>query len=320
MILITGASGFVGKNLVPEIIKKQKIRILVRRTSNIELFRDKNEIEIVYGDLENDIGIKEALNGIDMVIHSAARTIGNKFDEYYRTNTQGTANLVRAIEQKNIKGIIHLSSHAACGPCREKTPFRETDQPQPISFYGATKKLAEDIVKKSGIPYIILRPVSVYGPYDMDILKYINLLNKGICPIVGFGEKYVNFIYVKDLVDLIIRVAETGKFDNQTYFVSDGQCYSYTEVLNEIATILNKKNIKIHVPKSIALFVGLMNDVFLHEKKRLVWRDKIRELAAEYWLCTSERSVKTFGFEPKYSIKTGMQETINWYKTHDFLK
>lgn len=320
MILITGATGFIGRNLIPEITKFCKVRILVRRTSDIESFKANKQIEIVYGDLDEDIGLVQALDGIDTVIHCAARTIGKNFFEYYKTNTTGTKNLINAMDSKYIKGIIYLSSHAAYGPSNEKRSCTEGERPQPISFYGVTKKCAEEVIRNSCIPYIILRPVSVYGPHDMDILKYIRLLYQGICPIVGFGEKYINLIYVDDLIQLIIKIIRAEKFYNRTYFVNDSHWYSYDEVLNEIDASLHKKNLRIHVPTSLALFIGLMNDVFLHEKKRRVWRDKVRELAANYWLCSNERLIKEFSFVPQYSLKDGMKVTIQWYKEQGFLE
>ena len=319
MFLVTGATGFVGKNFIFEIIKRKNVRIFVRRTSNITHFKGRKEIEIAYGDLENNVGIKEALDGVDVVIHCAARTVGRNFIEYYKTNTIGTANLIKTMLQKNVKKIVYLSSHAACGPCNEKKSITETDQPKPISFYGITKKIAEDIIMQSNISYIILRPVSIYGPYDTEILKYVKLLNYGICPVIGFGEKYINLIYVNDLVQMIIKVIDVGKFDNKIFFLSDGHCYSFTEVVGMIAEVLNKNNLKIHVPEVMALFAGLLNDIFLPEKKRTIWRDKVKELAREYWLCCSESAVREFGFVPKYSLKEGMRETINWYRKQGFL-
>ena len=319
-VLVTGASGFFGKNLIPELIKVRKIRILARPSSNIQLFKGNKDIEIVYGDLENNQAISEALNGVDIIIHCAARTIGRNFTQFYKTNTLGTANLIQAIAKRNIKGIIYLSSHTASGPSDEKRSCTEIEPARPISFYGMTKKFAEDIIKRSDVPYIILRPVSVYGPYDMEILKYIKLLNNGVCPIIGYGEKYLNLIYVNDLVHLVIKIVEAARFHNQTYFVNDGKCYSFTEILDEIARQLNRKNFKIHIPESIALFFGLMNDIFLPKKKRLVGRDKIRELAREYWLCSNESFTGEFGFTPKYSLERGMAETINWYRKYDFIR
>lgn len=320
MILITGATGFVGKNLVLEISKKKRVRILVRRTSDITPFEGREGIDIVYGDLDKNEGIIEALVGVEVVIHCAVRTIARNFIEYYRMNTLGTAHLVRAMIQGGIKNIVYLSSHAACGPCREKTSLTETDQTRPISSYGITKKLAEDIIINSGLLYTILRPVSVYGPYDTEILKYIKLLNRGICPIVGIGEKYINLIYVTDLVRLIINIVHAHNFSNKIFFISDGNCYSYSEVLDIIADTLHKKNVRVYVPEKIALFVGLLNDIFLPEKKRLIWRDKVRELAQKYWLCRNERAVIEFSFTPRYSLKEGMKETIDWYRQQGIIQ
>jgi len=114
MILITGATGFVGKNLIPALAKHGRLRILVRRTSNIELFKEKPNIDIVFGDIEKGTGIDAALQNIDMVVHAAARTMGKNYLEYYQTNVLGTLNLIRAMEKRDIKKILLLSSHAAC--------------------------------------------------------------------------------------------------------------------------------------------------------------------------------------------------------------
>jgi nucleoside-diphosphate-sugar epimerase len=319
-VLITGATGFIGKNLIPALIKFQKIKIFVRETSDIELFKKNTKIEITYGELEKDEGIEQALNGVDIVVHCAVRTIGKNFIEYYRTNTAGTANLIRAMNKKKIKKILYLSSHAVCGSCCEKKPIKEIDQPNPVSFYGMTKKLAEDIIINSGINYIILRPVSVYGPYDMEILKYIELLNRGISPIIGFGKKYINLIFITDLVKLIITLIRANKFSNQIYFVNDGNCYSYKDLLSEIANILGRNSLKIYIPETIALFYGLLNDIFLPRQKRLIWRDKVKEMARKYWLCSNEKLRAEFNFNPRYTFKQGMKETVDWYRAHGFLK
>jgi len=320
MFLVTGASGFIGKNLISELVKITKVRIFARRTSNIDLFKDNKNIEVRYGELETDVGIADALNGIDVVIHCAARTIGRGFIEYYRTNAKGTANLIEAMERKNICKIIYLSSQAACGPSRGKIMANEAMKPVPISFYGLSKKIAEDILIRSNLKFIILRAPTVYGPYDMEILKYIKLINSGICPIVGFREKYISLIYAADLVELIIKIIKEDLFNNKIYFTSDGNFYSFNDVLNEITKILGRHIFKIYIPKSAGMLVGMLNDLFLPEKKRFIWRDKIKELASECWLCSNEQLTKDIGFIPKYSLKDGMSQTINWYKAFGFIK
>jgi nucleoside-diphosphate-sugar epimerase len=302
-ILVVGASGFVGKNLVPTIAKRARVRILVRPTSNIELFKNNDQIEIYFGNIETNQGLSQALQGIDIVIHCAAKTMGRSYWEFYNTNTLGTAHLLRAMQIQNVPKILYLSSHAACGPCSTDTPRKEHQRSTPISFYGQTKKQAENQIRKSGLSFTILRPVSVYGPHDKEILTYVKLLNSGISPIVGYGTKYINLIYVQDLVDLIVKIIDNDHFANNIYFVTDGQYYSVQALLEKITSILHKKNIKIRVPAFLAMFIGLLNDVFVSPDKKLVTRDKIRELACQYWMCSSERVVKTMEFKPLSGTK-----------------
>ncbi len=318
-VLIVGATGFIGKNLVPQMASHAPTTILVRATSNTAPFEENPNIRILRGDLETANGLREALNDIDVVIHCAARTMGRTYWEYYRTNTMGTANLLEEMKAAGVKKILFLSSHAACGPSEDITTTVKNGTENPISFYGSTKRLAEELIIKSGLSYTIIRPVSVYGPHDTEILTYIKLLDRGICPVVGFGPKYLNLIYVNDLVDMIIEVVRRGHFENRIYFANDGNCYSFDSVLKSIACALDKKNVKIHIPVSIAMFVGLLNDVFLPPRFRLVTRDKVRELACQYWVCGKTQSAQEMGLQPKYTFEQGIIETVEWYREHGFL-
>ncbi|UCD05087.1 MAG: NAD-dependent epimerase/dehydratase family protein [candidate division WOR-3 bacterium] len=318
-ILVIGASGFVGKNLVPALAARNPVTILVRPTSNIDLFKNDKSIRIRYGDLETGEGIEQALQDVDAVIHCAARTMGRTYWEFYRTNTSGTANLVRTMEGGSVRKLLYLSSHAACGPSAGSEAKKEQHEQTPISFYGRTKKLAEDLIRNSNLSYVIVRPVSVYGPHDKEILTYIKLLNGGICPVIGYGHKYLNLIFVKDLVALIVNIIERDLFSKRTYFAHDGKCYSLHSVLDSIASTLGKKNLKIHIPESIAMFVGLLNDALLPPQKKLVTRDKIRELACQAWVCSNERITEELHFKPRYSFEQGIAETIDWYRKYGFL-
>lgn len=319
MMLVTGATGFVGKNLVPKLSRHTRLKILARKTSNLAPYTRSRNIQTVFGDLEANQGLLEALEAVDTVVHCAARTVGKNFAEYYATNTLGTLHLVRAMQRTGVRRIVFLSSHAACGPTRDMQIIDEQALPRPVSHYGKSKELAENVVKNSGLDHIILRPVAVYGPHDTDVLKYIRLLSTGVCPIVGFGEKHVNLLHVDDLVKLIMTIVQRPTFTQKTYFVHDGQCYSYRTVLETIAGILETRYCTVHIPVGLALLVGLFNDVFVHEKKRSVWRDKVRELAGSCWLCCHEEVKQDFNFVPHYDLPRGMKHTIDWYRIHHLL-
>lgn len=319
MLLITGATGFFGKNLIPLISKHNSIRIMARKTSYVAPYIGCKNVHITFGDLEKNEGLPEALVGVETVVHCAARTIGKNFIEYYTVNTLGTLHLVHAMQRNGVRRIVFLSSHAACGPTSDIQTIDERVIPRPVSHYGRSKQAAENIIKDSGLEYIILRPVAVYGPHDMDVLKYIRLLNAGVCPVVGFGEKYVNLLHIDDLVRLIMTIIKTSRFTNKTYFVHDGHCYSYTTVLKTIADILEKKLRIVHVPTGLAIAVGLFNDVFIRDNKRTVWRDKVRELAGTCWLCSNDEIKQDYDFIPRYDMSRGMKSTIEWYRSNHLL-
>ncbi len=319
MILVIGATGFIGRNLVPVLAKYGRLRILVRRTSNIDPFKEKPNIDIALGDIEKGVGIDDALQNIDMVVHAAARTMGKNYLEYYQTNVLGTLNVIRAMKQKGVKKILFLSSHAACGPSPDKTALTESANPKPISLYGRTKHMAENIVIRSSLNYVILRPVSVFGPHDMDVLRYIKYVTQSISPFIGGGEKYLNLIYVEDLVQTILKIIQSKTFNDRIYFVNDGVQYTLLGLLDKIASLLNKSTYQICIPKPIAMLYGLANDVFLPARKRAVWRDKIRELSQKYWLCSNERIGTELNFRANFTFDQAMEKTLRWYKNNGFL-
>uniref|UniRef100_A0A7V3RI84 NAD(P)-dependent oxidoreductase n=1 Tax=candidate division WOR-3 bacterium TaxID=2052148 RepID=A0A7V3RI84_UNCW3 len=320
MILITGATGFIGKNFVLEYTKKYPVKILARKSSNIDLFKDNKRILISYGDLSRNINIDSALDGVDTVIHCAALTMGRNYYEFYRANTLATKNLIEAMKKRGVEKILFLSSQSAGGPATSENGVDETTPVNPISFYGISKKLAEEIVKSSGLNYIILRPCPVYGRYDMEILKIIKLVNRGIFPVVGDTRKCVSLIYIKDLVILMEKILEESHFDNHTYFVSDGVCYFYEDVIKTVCEILEKRYpIEISIPEPLALLFGMLNDLLLPPKRRLAGFDKIKEMCEDFWICSNNKIMVETGWKPIYDLRRGMEETIHWYKINGYL-
>ncbi len=200
MILFTGATGFVGKNFVLEYSKKMPLRIFVRRSSDIRLFRNNPMISIHYGSLIHGTGLDDALQDVETVVHCAARVSGRSLAEFYQTNVITTMNLVNAMKRNKVRRLLFVSSQAAAGPGSRDNISDGARAAHPVSFYGRSKKIAEEFVASAGIAYTIIRPCSVYGPFDTEILKIIKLLRHGICPIIGRDDLYQrpNFINVKD--------------------------------------------------------------------------------------------------------------------------
>ena len=219
-ILLTGASGFVGKNSIEKLSKKYKIYGFSRRKID--------GIEYFQGDISNIKDLENAIAHVDTVVHLAGLIKGSK-KAFYKTNVEGAKNLSQLCAKYNINKLIYVSSLAAKGPLEKN---------EPVSYYGYTKRLAELELLKNSHKYnlLILRPPVIYGPQEQEVYKIIKLANEaGI--FFTINNMKLSFIYVEDLVEAIDRVLESSFLGPKIYTICESQWYDFFEVAG---TILQK--------------------------------------------------------------------------------
>ena len=329
-ILITGASGFIGKHLVKLAIDKGfAVHALVRKTSNITAIKSLGA-NILFGEITstksilkvfkelNDVGLS-----FDYIIHAAALTKAKTEKEFFDINTKSTLHLLSAVEQSGIrlKKFVFISSLAASGP-EDLGKIIEKDHDQPITFYGKSKLQAERIVKSfETVPHIILRPTAVYGPGEKDLLSVFKIVNKGINPSLGFNKQELTFIYVKDLAELIMAAVISDQ-ENKTYFITDNSIYNKTAFASAISKFIEKKVVNVHLPlmlvKGISFFAQNISNFF--GKQSPLTLEKYKELTAQSWNCNVADTFKELNYTPVYSLEEGIKETARWYKQHNWIK
>ena len=130
----------------------------------------------------------------------------------------------------NLKRLVHISSQAAAGPAQKMEPKNEDETAQPVSWYGQSKLASEEAVLefRNDIPITIIRPPAVYGPRDVDVLKFYKLVKAGVNLKLGFGSQYVSLVHVSDLVDCIIEAAENDKAAGETFYACNPDFYRST--------------------------------------------------------------------------------------------
>ena len=202
--LLTGATGFIGSYFAQYLIEKgYQVRCLVRTSSNLRWIADL-DVECVYGSLENNGSLKEALADVDYVLHLAGITKGLQEEDFIRHNVDGTKNLLQAVLEsgQKFKRFLYVSSQAAAGPSATLQPLDEQSDLHPITPYGRSKLQAEQLVHSlSGhVPYTIVRPPAVYGPRDTDVLQFFKTVKMGLLPKLNGHDQYASIIHVKDLV------------------------------------------------------------------------------------------------------------------------
>ncbi len=283
------------------------------------------------GDLRNRDTLKRACENIEVVFHLGGLTAAQNREEYFKFNAEGTQNLaIAASESKSVKRFIYVSSLAAAGPSIGLAPKTETDIDHPISMYGESKLRGELYLEelKGTLPYIIIRPPLVYGPRSKDIFMFFKAIQKNWMPILPSrsvtGHKYYSAIHVDDLIQGLIQTlsAPESLFKNgERFFMSDGQIYTYERILNTIAQELKVTPIRVKVPEAIVSMMAkggtLLGKAF--HKSLPLNKDKLEELMADYWICSSQKAFDQLHFKPKYNLDTGIPQATTWYKVNGWL-
>ena len=324
--LVTGAAGFVGSHLTEALLKSgRKVRALVQADSRHLEFIKSLGVEMAYGDLPDKSGLEKAMEGVDEVFHLAAGVRPAKwlysrtgfFDELDRVNNIGTRNLAD-LARGRVKSFIYYSSIAAAGV---KPLMDETCDALPETEYGWSKYNGEkyllELHKKEGFPVKVLRPGSIYGPRHLNMAMVFKFLRFSFFPFFGPGNNTVPFIYVENLIDATLLVAEKAPF-GEVYFVTDDPM-SMREFFGGLAAGAGLRLSGFYVPLP-PLYAGFLLKEALERLfffrffplRMDVRLDSVR-VASNDWVCSNEK-LKKLGWSPRFSRKESLSKTGLWYR------
>ena len=299
-VLITGATGFIGKRLINFLkIKNYNVRVISRNISS--------DHENIVCDFERELIPKNCLNGIDTVFHLSGiahdvRDASEIQDIYYKVNVRTTIRLAELAVASNVKKFVFVSSVKAGG-----LPFfgqcaSEKSKTRPDGIYGETKREAEiallDIAKKSDIHISIIRPSLVYGP---KVKGNLQLMLSGIKknwfpPLPEIGNKR-SMIHVDDLVQAILLVADDDRANGEIFIATDGTPHSSRYIYNAMCSALDKSIPKWSVPKILFDMASLVNPRIKYKLNKLLGDE-----------CYSSAKLEALGFKAKKTLKD-MNET-----------
>lgn len=257
-ILMTGATGFVGRGLTPLLLQQgHEVTAAVRRvTTDLDL----RVTQVLINDLSGNQNWQSLLSERDTVIHSAARVhvmsddSSDPLAEYRKTNVEGTLNLARQSAEAGVKRFLFISSVKVNGEgTTPGNPYRAESQPAPLDPYGISKMEAEQGLRalstKTGMEVVIIRPVLVYGPgVQANFLNMMRWLYKGVPLPLGAIHNKRSLVALDNLVDLIVTCLSHPAAANQTFLVSDGEDLSTTILLRKMGTALGKPARLLSVP------------------------------------------------------------------------
>jgi nucleoside-diphosphate-sugar epimerase len=269
--------------------------------------------------------LREAVKNVDHVFHLAGVTKAVRDETFFRTNALGTDNLIHACLKhgSRIQKFVYVSSQAAAGPCPDGRSKTESDECRPVSPYGQSKRMGEDLASahRREIPLVILRPSAVYGPRDTDMFAYFRLVARRIKPCL-FGEsRYFSLCYVEDLIDALLLSARGGESDGEVFFISDGRPYRMEEIGDALACAMEIHAVRVRFPETLLYGVASFSESFsrLLGKPALISRGKAAEMAQCNWGCDIGKARTVLGFEPRVGLTEGAKRTIDWYRKEKWL-
>ena len=346
-ILVTGASGFIGSFIVEEALKRGfETWAGVRGTSSRKYLQDER-IRFAQLDMQSPEKLHEQLlaykaemggKGWDFVIHAAGATKCLHKEDFFRTNTEGTKNLIDALRSANMipKRFVFLSSLSIYGAIREKpvrkasdenpwiySPILLSDEPKPNTAYGESKLAAEHyLTEQKDFPYTILRPTGVYGPRERDYFLMAQSIKRHIDIAAGFTPQEITFVYVLDVVQAIFKSMEAPKAEGKAYFLSDGEVYNsrrYSDLVQQ--HLGNPWVLHLKLPLCLLRAVCWVSGKIsrLTGKMNALNNDKYHILSQRNWQCEIQPAIDDFGYSPDWSLEQGVEESIRWYRQEGWL-
>lgn len=276
-VLLTGASGFVGKAVLEALLAQQYSVIAALR--NVPADLDPRVVASRFEALDGSTDWTAALAGVRTVIHSAARvhvmndTEMDPLAAFRKVNVEGTLNLARQAARAGARRFVFISSIKVNGEGTVKgRPYGADDTPAPADPYGVSKMEAEQalrsLAREVGLEVVIVRPVLVYGPgVKANFLAMMRWLDKGVPLPFGAIDNRRSLVALGNLVDLVVTCVAHPAAANQTFLVSDGEDLSTSGLLRRMARALDKPARLLPVPcRVLELGAGLLGKRSLSQR------------------------------------------------------
>lgn len=326
-VLLTGASGFVGSQVLDRLLARQIPVVVLLRPSGQRAFIAEQlpRIDVRLGGLDEPAALDAALDGVTHVIHCAGATKALDREGFFAVNQHGTRNLVAAVNRQRgqIQRLVHISSLAAAGPATSDRPKSERDEPAPVSDYGRSKLMAErEVTENCACDWTILRPPAVYGPRDGEFLRLFKAVQSHLLPRFGGGRQQLTLVYVEDLADIVVAALTHPQAGRETFFAGSPEVVTAGELAQCVATESGCWTLPLPLPNAVLwLACQAAEHVARFTRKASVLNaQKYAELKAPGWVCDVTKLQARLGTVCPTTLREGVAKTRAWYLAHGWLR
>ncbi len=300
MILITGGTGFIGRALVRQFFESgYQVRTLLRPSPRTPRLPKGVPVEVAVVSLGDARGLRAALRDVDAIIHLAGAEHQGRNANLLTTDIQGTQNLAQAAKQAGVKRFIYLSHIGA-------------DRASAFPVHKA-KGIAEEHIRKSGVPHTIVRSSIIFGHEDHFTTNLANLLRRapGIFPLPGDGQTRIQPLWVEDLVTCLIWAMENSETVNKTYEVGGSEYFTLRQTLETIMQVTGKRRLLVSLsPPFLRALVVTLETFIPHFPASSFWIDYY----AVHRTCPVDNLPRTFGLMPaRFTYRLDYLARKPWY-------
>ncbi len=308
-VALTGGSGFLGTAILQQLLEAG---IHVKALQHYTKLPEHKNLTIITGNLSNLGALKQLVKDTQCVIHCGGAVSAKNVKDFFKINTEGTANLVRVSEEENITRFLYISSMAAREP--------------KISPYAESKRAGEEVIQSSSLQgWDIIRPPAIYGPGDKQVLPLLSLLQYRIGVLPGGRQAKFSTIYVRDLANAICCWLYSRQTKGKLYEIDDGSKNGYTwqNLLDNAAETMNIKPYYIVPPLFLMKAAGYTLKIVsaITGKTLFLTLEKLRELSHPDWVrCDKGLIEEDINWVARTDFKTGIKKTIDWYQKKGLLR
>ncbi len=326
-ILLTGGSGFVGSHIAEQLSNAgKKVRALVRKTSDTRFLKKLKNVELVEGAVGDLDSVLEAAKGVTAILHSAGLVKARSPEEFHRVNAGGTETMLKAAvqEKAQLKRFVLVSSLAAAGPSDARgNPVSIDAEPRPVTHYGRSKLAAEQRARdlRDEVPVTIVRPPTLYGPRDREVLAFFKAVNARVLPYMGSTSNKLSMLHGADCARACIAAIDADVESGATFFLDDSNVYTFEELVKEVEAALGRRALlRFPVPRPVIRTAAFASETYgkITNKAVMLTRDKLNELF-DQWVCDGSIAREQLAWQPEHNFRDGARTTAAWYKSEGWL-
>lgn len=314
MILVTGATGFLGSALVDRLVADGEFGDVIAAIRRSDRQWPSRVIPVQTGELSSVTDWSAALRGVEKVVHCAARVhvmrdkTRDPLGAYRQVNVDGTLCLARQAAEAGVSRFVFVSSIKVNGEStKQGHPFTADDAPAPLDPYGVSKLEAEqglqEISLRTGMELVIVRPPLVYGPrVPANFLRLLQIVDKNIPLPLGGVKNKRSIVSIYNLVDFLVHVASHPAAAGGCFLVSDDQDLSTPDLVRKIGKCFGKRVFVFPVPEMLLKLAGIATGKG-HDVERLLGS-----------LQVDIKKAKDLGWSPVISLDDALGKTVSWYR------